>query len=157
MDNSMLLNKNILSEVCRQLRYNGKVVVFTNGCFDILHAGHTIYLSQAKKLGDYLIIGLNSDQSVKRLKGINRPINCEQDRLTVLSSLRYVDFISIFDEDTPLNLIEAIKPDILVKGGDYDESNIVGADFVKSYGGEVVTIPLVQGRSTTNIINKIIN
>ncbi len=155
MDNDMLLERKVLAAVCEQIRSQGKTIVFTNGCFDIIHAGHTTYLAEAKKLGDYLVIGLNSDDSVKRLKGNSRPINNEIDRYTVLSSLSSVDFISIFDEDTPLLLIEAVRPNFLVKGGDYEVDNIVGADFVRANNGSIVTIPLVQGKSTSNIINKI--
>lgn len=150
----MLTSRELLSEICNELRNQGKRIVFTNGCFDILHSGHVIYLAEAKKLGDVMIVGLNSDASVKRLKGESRPINSELDRQIILSGLKSVDYVSIFDEDTPLELILACKPDLLVKGGDYSEDNIVGADFVKSRGGKVVTIPLVPGKSTTNIVSK---
>lgn len=128
----------------------GKKIVFTNGCFDILHKGHVSYLKQAKKLGDILIIGLNSDASVKRLKGAERPINNEKDRAFVLEALEAVDYVIIFDEDTPLELIESIKPDYLVKGGDYQPKDVVG----KEHAGEVVIIDFVNGYSTTSTINK---
>lgn len=134
--------------------HKGQRIVFTNGCFDIIHMGHVTYLSKAAALGDLMIVGLNSDSSVKRLKGESRPVNSEQDRAGVLAALGSVDYVVIFEEDTPENLIETIKPNVLVKGGDYVGSTIVGADFVRHYGGTVVTIPLVEGKSTTNIINE---
>ncbi|MBF0361052.1 MAG: D-glycero-beta-D-manno-heptose 1-phosphate adenylyltransferase [Oligoflexia bacterium] len=130
-------------------------IVFTNGCFDILHAGHITYLNEAKSLADFLFVGLNSDASIKRLKGMDRPINNEEDRKFVLENLKSVDFVEIFKEDTPLELIKRIVPDILVKGGDWDTSKIVGADFVISRGGEVKSLRFVEGKSTTNIIKSI--
>lgn len=133
----------------------GKKIVFTNGCFDILHVGHAAYLKQAKKLGDILIVGINSDASVKRLKGRQRPVNALADRIQLLSELEAVDYVVPFEEDTPLELIQAIEPDVLVKGGDYNVEDVAGADFVKEIGGRVTIIPLVPGRSTTNIINRI--
>ena len=133
----------------------GKKVVFTNGCFDILHKGHVAYLNEAKKYGDLLIVGLNSDASVKRLKGEERPINNEQDRKFVLENLKSVDFVEIFTEDTPLNLIIAITPNYLVKGGDWTVDQIVGSDHVISNGGEVYSLNFVDGYSTTGIIKKI--
>lgn len=129
-------------------------VVFTNGCFDILHAGHVMYLNEAAKSGDILIVGVNSDESVRRLKGKNRPINSIDDRIAVLEGLESVSYIVVFDEDTPEKLIEAIEPDVLVKGADYKEEEVVGADFVKHHGGEVKLIPLLANHSTTNIIRK---
>lgn len=134
----------------------GKKVVFTNGCFDILHTGHAIYLHEAKEKGDLLVVGLNSDDSVKRLKGEGRPIRKEMDRAILLASLESISMVVMFDEDTPERLIKMLKPDVLVKGGDYTLPEIVGADFVKSYGGEVVIIPFVKGLSSSNIIEKII-
>lgn len=133
----------------------GKKVVFTNGCFDILHKGHVAYLNEAKKCGDLLIVGLNSDASVKRLKGEERPINNEQDRKFVLENLKSVDFVEIFTEDTPLNLIKAITPNYLVKGGDWTVDQIVGSDHVITNGGEVYSLNFVDGYSTTGIIKKI--
>ena len=131
-------------------------IVFTNGCFDILHHGHIDYLSKASDLGDVLVIGVNSDSSVKKLnKGANRPIQNENDRALILSSLQFVEAIIIFQEDTPLELIKMIQPDVLVKGGDWKENEIVGPDVVKSNGGNVITIPFVEGYSTTNIEKKI--
>ena len=143
-----------LEELIQQVRRDAREIVFTNGVFDILHAGHTTYLEAARRLGDILIVGLNSDASVRRLKGPERPINSEGDRAIVLSALRAVDHVVLFTEDTPLRLIEAILPNVLVKGGDYQRETIVGADVVEQYGGQVVTIPLVEGRSTTNVISR---
>jgi len=137
------------------LRKNGKKVVFTNGCFDILHAGHVHYLEQAKELGDELVVGLNSDSSVKTLKGPSRPINNLEQRAKVLSSLKCVDRIVSFADETPIKLIKEIKPDVLVKGGDYKAKDVVGHKEIKSWGGEVKIIPLVPGLSTTNIIKKL--
>ncbi len=130
-------------------------IVFTNGCFDILHKGHVTYLQEARRLGDVLIVGLNSDASVQRLKGPARPINSELDRKYVLEALRWVDCVSLFDEDTPLNLILKVKPDILVKGGDWPVEKIVGAKEVLADGGEVKTLSFVDGFSTTDTIEKI--
>lgn len=141
-------------ELVAVLRQSGGRVVFTNGVFDILHAGHTTYLDAARALGDVLVLGLNTDESVRRLKGPERPMNTELDRATVVAALRSVDHVVLFSDDTPLRLIEAILPDVLVKGGDYTRQTIVGADVVEAHGGRVVTIPLVEGRSTTNIINR---
>ena len=137
------------------LRKNGKKVVFTNGCFDILHAGHVHYLEQAKELGDELVVGLNSDSSVKTLKGPSRPINNLEQRAKVLSSLKCIDRIVSFADETPIKLIKEIKPDVLVKGGDYKVKDVVGHKEIKSWGGEVKIIPLVPGLSTTNIIKKL--
>jgi D-beta-D-heptose 7-phosphate kinase/D-beta-D-heptose 1-phosphate adenosyltransferase len=130
-------------------------IVFTNGCFDLLHAGHVTYLEAAKKTGDKLILGLNTDRSVSALKGPSRPVIHEQDRARVLAALAAVDAVILFDEDTPLQLIDAIRPDIIVKGDDYTEDQVVGGTEVKSWGGSVKLIPLVQGRSTSNIIKKL--
>ncbi len=136
------------------LRSAGGRVVFTNGVFDILHAGHVTYLAEARALGDVLVLGLNTDASVRRLKGPERPINNENDRATVVAALRAVDHVVLFDDDTPIRVITALLPDVLVKGGDYTRDTIVGADEVEANGGRVVTIPLLEGRSTTNIINR---
>jgi len=135
--------------------HEGKKIVFTNGCFDILHRGHVTYLNEAKKLGDLLIVGVNSDASVKRLKGPERPINNEQDRSFVLSQLRAVDFTEIFTEDTPLNLILKVRPQVLVKGGDWKIDQIVGGKEVISWGGDVFSLNFVDGYSTTSVIQKI--
>ncbi|MCB0772890.1 MAG: D-glycero-beta-D-manno-heptose 1-phosphate adenylyltransferase [Flavobacteriales bacterium] len=131
-------------------------VVFTNGVFDILHRGHVTYLEQAAALGHRLVVGVNSDASVKRLgKGDDRPLNTEQDRAHVLAALRCVDAVVVFDQDTPMELIQAIGPDVLVKGGDWTVDKIVGGEYVRNYGGEVVSLPLVEGLSTTALVNKI--
>lgn len=134
----------------------GKKIVFTNGCFDILHRGHLAYLEEAKKLGDALFIGLNSDASVKGLKGASRPINNQQDRKYFLESLKFVDFVEIFDESTPVELLKVVKPGLYVKGGDYDLTKIPEYDVVSGYGGEVKKLNFIDGYSTTNIINKIL-
>jgi rfaE bifunctional protein nucleotidyltransferase chain/domain len=139
---------------CKQKSQDIKIV-FTNGCFDILHIGHIEYLAKAKEMGDRLIIGLNSDNSVRKLKGEDRPINNELSRATILASLSFVDIVVIFDDETPENIIEMIKPDVLVKGGDYTEENIVGSEFVRSYGGIVNIVDLVDGYSSTKIIYKL--
>ena len=135
----------------RALAKKGKTAVFTNGCFDILHAGHIALLEKTRSLGDFLFLGLNSDSSVKRLKGSGRPINRQKDRARVLSALSAVDAVVVFSSDTPLELIKTLKPDILVKGADYTASEIVGAEFA----GRTVRIPLVKGRSTTALIGKL--
>jgi D-beta-D-heptose 7-phosphate kinase/D-beta-D-heptose 1-phosphate adenosyltransferase len=142
-----------LARECR--RRNGKVV-WTNGCFDIFHIGHYEYLSFAKRQGDVLIVGLNSDESVRRLKGPNRPITSEGERARILAALDVVDAVVIFDEDTPIEAIKAIRPDVIVKGGDYREDQVVGADFVKEYGGRVALAPIVEGASTTSIVERIL-
>ena len=134
----------------------GSTVVFTNGCFDILHAGHARYLGEAGSFGDILVLGLNSDESVKMIKGEKRPIVGQDHRAEVLAGLECVDFIVIFDEPDPLNLIEKIMPDVLVKGADWAEEDIIGADVVKAGGGEVQRIPFVKGYSTSDIIKKIV-
>ncbi len=136
-------------------RLTSEKVVFTNGCFDILHLGHIEYLEKAYYLGDKLIVGVNSDASVQKLKGKGRPLRGMEERTRLLASLEFVNAVVIFDEDTPENLIRELKPDILVKGGDYSEEQIVGADFVKSYGGKVEIIPLLEGFSTTNFLRKL--
>ena len=151
----MLTSRTEIREICVKLRQQGKTIVFTNGCFDIIHAGHVTYLENAKVLGDVLVVGLNTDDSVRRLKGSGRPVNNEQDRALVLDSLRFVDYVTLFNEDTPYELIQEIKPDILVKGGDYTPETIVGADIVMQYGGKVVVIPLVKGKSTSGLIEKL--
>ncbi|NPA13764.1 MAG: D-glycero-beta-D-manno-heptose 1-phosphate adenylyltransferase [Aquificae bacterium] len=147
-----------LEELLKVLKpFRGKKkIVFTNGCFDILHAGHVHYLNECKKLGDILIVGINSDGSIKRLKGKNRPILELPLRAFVLSNLCAVDYVVPFEEDTPLKLIEAIKPDVLVKGGDWEIDQIVGKDIVQSYGGKVLTIPFKYQISTSQIIERIL-
>ncbi len=150
----MLVSTDLIGKISQELNSQNKTIVFTNGCFDIIHSGHISYLTESKKLGDILIIGLNSDNSVKRLKGENRPINTQNDRAIVLSGLKSVDYVCIFEEDTPLNLILTIKPNVLTKGGDYKIEEIVGYEFLTQNNGEVVIIDFVDGKSTTNIINK---
>lgn len=145
-----------LKEFVQAQKSAQKKIVFTNGCFDILHLGHLDYLSKAKDKGDTLIIGLNSDLSIKQIKGTKRPILNEHDRACHLAALQFVDAIILFDEDTPYNLISTLLPDVLVKGGDYDIKSIVGADIVENNGGTVQIIPFLPGYSTTNIINKIL-
>lgn len=130
-------------------------VVFTNGCFDILHAGHVLYLEEARALGDILIVGMNSDSSVKRLKGNSRPINPERERAMVLAALEAVSYVCVFEEDTPYNLIESLKPDILVKGGDWQIEDIVGSDIVLAKGGQVLSLSFTPGLSSSNVITKI--
>ena len=138
-------------------REDGHKVVFTNGCFDILHRGHVEYLEAAKEAGDKLIIGLNSDNSVRKLKGSTRPFQNEQDRRAILTALSCVDAVVVFDEDTPAKLIAELLPDVLIKGGDYDEDEIVGRDTILANGGEIIIIPFVEGASTSNIISRILS
>lgn len=137
-----------------ECRKNGKKIVFTNGCFDILHRGHVEYLSKAAAFGDVMVVGLNTDASVKRLKGPSRPVNDEYARAFVLAGLEFVSAVVLFDEDTPYNLIKKVQPDFLVKGSDYKPENIVGYDIVTAKGGKVVTVDLVEGFSTTKTIEK---
>jgi D-beta-D-heptose 7-phosphate kinase/D-beta-D-heptose 1-phosphate adenosyltransferase len=137
-------------------RASGGKIVFTNGCFDILHAGHVRYLKQAREAGDVLVLGLNSDSSVRRIKGEKRPIVPQEERAEVVSSLRAVDYVTFFEESTPRELIKYLRPDVLVKGADWREDEIVGRDEVLSWGGKVVLIAVVEGVSTTNIIEKIL-
>jgi len=156
MDNALLT----LEELCQQRQIwkgQGKRVVFSNGCFDLLHPGHITYLQDAKALGDILIIGLNDDASIRRLKGEARPINALQDRAMMLAALKPVDAVVAFSEDTPFHLISALLPDILVKGGDYTVDNIVGADVVQAAGGHVTTIAFLEGYSSTRLMQKIID
>ena len=145
-----------LKRLLASARKKGITVVFTNGCFDIIHAGHVRYLNKAKSLGDILIAGLNSDISVKKIKGEKRPIVPQKERAEVLSGLEAVDYVVIFNEPTPIRLIKATLPDVLVKGADWAGHAIVGADVVKKAGGRIARIKLVKGRSTTNIIKKIL-
>jgi len=145
-----------VKQLIKKRREKGQIMVFTNGCFDILHVGHVHYLSSARSLGDFLVVGVNSDESVKKIKGPLRPINSERERAYTLSALECVDYIVFFDEETPENLIKELKPDILVKGADWEEEKIVGATFVKSYGGKVERVPFKFDVSTTKIIEKIL-
>jgi rfaE bifunctional protein nucleotidyltransferase chain/domain len=136
-------------------KQKGFIVVFTNGCFDLIHLGHVDYLEKARNLGDKLIVGINSDSSIKRIKGEKRPILDENARSRILASFEFIDAVILFSEDTPYHLIKDVKPDILVKGNDYRPENIVGADIVKSYDGKVITIDLIPGYSTSEIIKNI--
>jgi D-beta-D-heptose 7-phosphate kinase/D-beta-D-heptose 1-phosphate adenosyltransferase len=140
---------------CERARAAGQVIVFTNGCFDLLHAGHTYYLTKARDLGDLLVVGLNSDSSVRGLKGPSRPIVHEDDRAAVLAALAAVDFVCLFEEPTPYELIAAVRPDVLVKGAGYTRETIVGADLVEVGGGRVVSIEALEGRSTRGLIERI--
>ena len=151
--NKLLSHKNLEAKL-QAWRSAQKTIVFTNGCFDILHRGHVEYLAQAADLGDVLVIGLNTDASVKRLKGESRPVNDEQSRALLLSALQFVDAVVLFGEDTPYELIKQVQPDVLVKGDDYKPEEIVGYDVVTAKGGKVLTINLVDGFSTTNIIRR---
>ena len=148
---SIVLSKEKLLAKLKKLRLSNKKIVFTNGCFDILHVGHSEYLKKAKKLGDILVVAVNSDKSIREIKGNSRPIINQNDRSQIISQLKSVDFVIIFDEETPLSLIKYLKPDILVKGGDYKGKDVVGSKFVK----ELVLIDYIDGKSTSSIINKI--
>lgn len=154
--NSKIVSQKEAVLIRERLKRKKKKIVFTNGCFDILHSGHAIYLDHARQMGDFLIVGLNKDQSVKRLKGNNRPIMSFNERALLLAYLVPVDLVVGFNDDTPLNLIRKIRPDILVKGADYKISEIVGAKEVLESGGQVKQIPLVKGRSTSDIIAKLL-
>ncbi|MCD6490644.1 MAG: D-glycero-beta-D-manno-heptose 1-phosphate adenylyltransferase [Thermodesulfobacterium sp.] len=149
-------NLDELKSIVQKRKEKGQVMVFTNGCFDILHAGHVHYLNSARALGDFLVVGLNSDKSVKKIKGVLRPVNFEKERAYVLAGLECVDYVVFFDEETPEKLIKSLKPDILVKGADWEEDKIVGASYIKSYGGKVKRISFEFDTSTTKIIEKIL-
>ncbi|MBQ9615170.1 MAG: D-glycero-beta-D-manno-heptose 1-phosphate adenylyltransferase [Selenomonadaceae bacterium] len=151
----MLVAGEDIASFCETLRRGGKKIVFTNGCFDILHAGHVRYLAAARALGDCLVLGLNTDASVRRIKGPERPINSEEDRAEVADALKAVDYVVLFDEPTAEQVIGKVRPDIYVKGGDYTLETLPEAKIVQSYGGRVEFIALVAGRSTTNVIEKI--
>ena len=150
-----ILNRQILKEKLDALRKEGKKIAFTNGCFDILHVGHVRYLREAKKTADVLVLALNSDSSVRSIKGEKRPLVGEEERAEILAALEFIDFVTIFKELTPQELIIYLKPDVLIKGGDWPEDKVVGRDDVKKWGGRVVLIPEVKGKSTTNIVEKI--
>ncbi len=152
--NSKIKTAGAIAKTVKALKSKNKKIIFTNGCFDILHVGHIEYLNLAKRMGDILVIGLNSDESVRRLKGAGRPINSETDRAKVLAALDFVDYVVVFGKDTPEKLIKKIRPDVLVKGADWNVGDIVGSAFVKSHGGKVRTVPFVKGYSTTSLIKK---
>lgn len=156
MSENKIISLHRLLKIISSLKKRNKKIVFTNGCFDILHLGHISYLNKAKALADILVVGVNSDSSVKSIKGQNRPINTLQDRMKVLSNMECIDYICAFNQTTPLNLIKKLRPDILVKGSDWKNKDIIGADFVESYKGKVTTIAFKKGYSTTNLIKKII-
>jgi len=151
-----ILSLNDLIKKTEHYKQNNKKIVFTNGCFDILHRGHIEYLAKAADLADIMIIGLNTDKSVSRLKGESRPLQDEISRSITIAALEYVDYVILFDEETPLNLITNIKPDVLVKGSDYKIEDIVGFDILQEYGGEIKTIDFVKGYSTSKIVDKIL-
>ena len=156
MSNSKVKTLPELKKISEKLRKNAKKIVFTNGCFDLLHLGHIYYLEKAKKKGDVLIVALNSDSSVRRIKGSKRPILPETDRARIIAALESVDYVVVFNELTPLKVIKALKPNVLIKGRDWKVDNIVGKDVVRSTGGRVATIPLLKGRSTKLIIKKVV-
>ena len=151
---SKILNLKALVKVIRSRALRGKKIVFTNGCFDLLHAGHVHYLEHAKRLGDVLIVALNSDASVRRLKGPERPLNRLEDRAKVIAALESVDFVTAFEEDTPLRAILAIEPDLIVKGGDWKVAQIVGSSEARAWGGRAKSLPFVAGKSTTALIRR---
>lgn len=150
-----ILKKDVLRKKLEELRKKGKKIAFTNGCFDILHVGHVRYLREARKTADALVLALNSDSSVRSIKGEKRPLINEKERAEILAALEFVDFVTIFEELTPLKLIKYLKPDILIKGGDWPEEKVVGREEVKKWGGRVEIIAEVKGKSTTNIVEKI--
>lgn len=152
---SKIKSLDALIRIISKLRRQGKKIVFTNGCFDLLHYGHAKYLQDAKKKGDILIVAINSDESVRRIKGKQRPIVNEKDRLGLIAALESVDYVLLFKDQTPLRVIKTLKPDVLVKGADWDKDDIVGGDFILSRGGRIATIKLIKDRSTTNLIRKI--
>lgn len=151
----MIIPQEHIRDTCDAARAKGAAIVFTNGCFDVLHAGHVRYLTKARAMGDFLVIGLNSDDSVRRLKGNGRPINTEDDRAEVLDALRAVDAVTIFGEPTAEALIAMVRPDVYVKGEDYTLETLPEAKIVQEYGGRVEFVPLAEGRSTTNVIERI--
>lgn len=152
-----ILARDVLQKKLEELRKKGNKIAFTNGCFDILHVGHVRYLREAKKTADVLVLALNSDSSVRSIKGEKRPLVTENERAEVLAALEFIDFVTIFEELTPLELINYLKPDVLIKGGDWPEEKVVGREEVKQWGGKVAIIPEVEGKSTTNVVEKIKN
>ncbi|MEA3328417.1 MAG: D-glycero-beta-D-manno-heptose 1-phosphate adenylyltransferase [Candidatus Omnitrophota bacterium] len=156
MANSKIKDPLKLKGIITNLKKSGKTIVFTNGCFDIVHAGHVRYLIQAKQKGDILIAAINSDSSTRAIKGKTRPLAPQEDRIEVIAGLECVDYVTVFNESTPLNLIKRLKPDILVKGGNWKKKQVVGKSFVEACGGKVIIIPFLKGRSTTGIIKTII-
>ena len=155
MSGTKIVSITNLKRIIAGLKRKGQRIVFTNGCFDILHYGHVKYLQDARRKGDYLVVAVNSDASIKKIKAKNRPVIAQSDRLKTVAALSSVDFVILFSADNPLRLIKTLKPDILIKGADWSKQKIIGADFVESYGGKVLTVNLVKGRSTSSIIEKI--
>lgn len=155
MPGTKIVSITSLKQIIAGLKRKGQRIVFTNGCFDILHYGHIKYLQDARRKGDYLVVAVNSDSSIKKIKAKNRPVIAQSDRLKTVAALSSVDFVILFSADNPLRLIKTLKPDILVKGADWSKGKIIGGDFVESYGGKVMTVNLVKGRSTSAIIEKI--
>ncbi len=156
MKSKKIFNLKSLEKECAHLKKQNKKVVFTNGCFDLVHAGHVRYLTEARNLGDVLVVAVNSDVSVRKLKGEKRPIVSQAQRLEVLSGFWFIDYLILFSGNTPLNLIKTLTPNILVKGGDWTLDQIVGRDHVETHGGKVVRIPLVKGTSTTSLIDRVL-
>ncbi len=152
-----ILDRTILKKKLDALRKEGKKIAFTNGCFDLLHVGHVRYLKEARKTADVLVLALNSDSSVQTIKGPKRPLVPEQERAEILSALECIDFITIFSESTPLELIGLLKPDVLIKGGDWAEEQVVGRNEIRQWGGRVEIIPEVAGKSTTNIVDRVLS
>jgi len=152
-----VIDRKLLKDKLDALRSKGKKIAFTNGCFDILHVGHVRYLKEAKRTADILVLALNSDDSVRTIKGEKRPLVCEAERAELLCALECIDFVTIFSEPTPLQLICYLKPDVLIKGGDWPEDKVVGRDEIREWGGHVTIIPEVAGKSTTNIVDKVIS
>ena len=150
-----ILNDTELDAAIVSLKKSGKTIAFTNGCFDIIHLGHISLLQECSSYADILIVGLNSDNSVKRLKGSERPLNNQEARAKTLAAVQFIDYITLFDADTPIDLITRIKPDVLVKGGDWKPEQIIGADFVQSYGGSVKVVPFIEGYSTSILFDKL--
>lgn len=157
MGEEKVVSREALRGILGQKRKEGKRIVFTNGCFDILHAGHVRYLAGARGLGDLLVLALNTDRSVRSIKGPGRPVVSQEDRAFVVAALESVDYVTFFDEDTPLALIGELEPDVLVKGGDWSVDRIAGGDLVRARGGTVVALPYLEGASTTNLIDRIKN
>lgn len=156
MSGTKIISLSCLKRKIKQLKQNGQRIVFTNGCFDILHYGHIKYLEDAKSKGDCLVVAINSDSSIKKIKDKNRPVIGQGDRLKIVAALASVDYVVLFNETDPLEVIKALKPDILIKGSDWSKNNIIGAPFVESYGGQVLNVILVKNRSTSGIIKKIV-
>lgn len=150
-----ILDRKTLRTKLGELRAQGKKIALTNGCFDILHVGHVRYLREAKKTADILVLALNSDSSVRSIKGEKRPVLSEQERAEIVAALEFIDFVTIFPELTPLELINFLQPDVLIKGGDWPEEKVVGREEIKKWGGRVAIIPEIEGKSTTNIMEKI--